>query len=491
MSRLIGLIALLAPSVGSAADLVLNDGGDSVALLERVARDAGVAATSLEVAGVRDVLAGSRPVLVGPGRLMPCDVPPVGLGVLEAGLDRATRSLNYVRLGDAVLELETAEGQLDCLSDPLDARLAGRIHFLHGMVAYKAGSESEARDFFGRARGLVPDMVWDDNFAPDGAVVFDSVVLDSDAAVSLTLVPASAATEVRVDGQSVEGAVLALSEGKHWIQVGGGRVTTVAVELEAGDHTLTLPSVLADSAYLWAADDVLGADLLTSLEAARGVDQTVYARVRDQVFVGTTGRPGWTALRQAVDDPALVRQRALSTHRVITTTTGGALALTGVTVAAMSRSQGRAVVRQTLSSIEERQRAEEDLHHLRQQGAWGEALVGAGAGAVVGGVLDRVDGPVLTGVGVGLSAVGALTIGVSVLRMSAVRAGTDVSDPAGHASSLKAHENWQGIYHAGWTTSAAGVGLLSVRLTRPRERHAQQVSVGVMPTGASLAWTGW
>ena len=197
------LLAVLLPISASAADLVLHDGGDAASLAARVARDANVPVASLEVLGLQEVVAGSRALLGGAGQILACDTVPVGISTLEEGLERAARAINYLRLGEAVTELETVEAQLDCLRDPLDPRLAGRIHFLHGVVAFEAGSETEARSYFRSARRLVPDLAWDETFAPPGAVVFDSVEVDLTPEAQLRIVPAGAASQIRVDGQSI------------------------------------------------------------------------------------------------------------------------------------------------------------------------------------------------------------------------------------------------------------------------------------------------
>ena len=133
----------------------------------------------------------------------------------------------YMELDKASGALSEAKASLGCLSEPVDPALAARIGFLQGVVSVELGDKAKAWEQFSFAARFAPELQWDAQFPKDGEALLraSSGELKSSAAVSVGLVPASAAASVMVNGQpqracltlaaTCEGKAITTVEGFH------------------------------------------------------------------------------------------------------------------------------------------------------------------------------------------------------------------------------------------------------------------------------------
>ncbi len=176
--------------------------------------------------------------LLGGGSLDWCDSAPTSLEDLAGAMETAEREMAYMRYESAARTLGRAFDDLQCLGDPIDPNLAGRLFYLRGLVAHRSGFEEQARRAFSAALVFQPELVWDDAFPPKALDLFEAAraAADSVETVPITLQPAGT---VIIDG--VEHSDLELAPGTHLLQL---QDQTATLQVFPGTRpTLVLPAL--------------------------------------------------------------------------------------------------------------------------------------------------------------------------------------------------------------------------------------------------------
>ncbi|MBW2255790.1 MAG: hypothetical protein JRI25_14480, partial [Deltaproteobacteria bacterium] len=243
----LGLLALLtAPA--TAADTVLH-AGDAEAVVAKVAEDTGRPPEELVATTLPDLLVGNPPLLVGGGALETCRREPATAAAFQEALSVAESSMAFMEYGQALGELEEAAQVLGCQTTPADPTSASRLHYLRGLSFFFAEVSEAARAAWVQAHRFHPGLKWDDNFSPDGQMVFEAAraLVDADEPTTLTIVPTPSDGALWLDGRRVqlEAGALSIPGGKHLAQFGAERVTTVQLQLAPGSsNTLIIPDAL-------------------------------------------------------------------------------------------------------------------------------------------------------------------------------------------------------------------------------------------------------
>lgn len=322
-------LALHPPGEGPAAEALLAENGVEAELR-----------TFAEVAPL------GAPSLQG-GVLLMCEGDTARRYVVDTKLAVAEDHLAYVKTDEARVALTEASQALRCLSEPIDAATAARVHYLLGVVAFGAGDEIEARSAFARAHLLLPGLVWDDRFRPDARELFtaEGVAVADRPIVELLVVPEPRQAQLTVDGRRIyeSGRVLELRTGTHLIQ---GPGWSLEVDLMADSRpVLIVPDTLQDLGAEWMADE----DSCRSLDEVVGQgDRSLYLVAGREAWQRVEGT--WSPLTDVavetcrdLDPPAVVQgfrlpqagaPRALAVGGLAGVVGGGVLAGAGYAVAA-------------------------------------------------------------------------------------------------------------------------------------------------------------
>ncbi|MBW2254357.1 MAG: hypothetical protein JRI25_07150 [Deltaproteobacteria bacterium] len=275
----LGLLALLA-SPATAADTVLH-AGDADAAVAKVVEDASRAPEELAATTLPDLLAGRPPLLIGGGALETCQGEPATAETFWEALSVAESSMAFMEYGQALGELEDAAQVLGCQTTPADTTSASRLHYLRGLSFFFAEESEAARAAWVQAHRFHPGLKWDDNFPPDGQMVFEAAraLVDADEPTTLVIVPTPSEGALWLDGRrmQLEAGALSIPGGKHLAQFGAERVTTVQLQLAPGSSNTR--SVLS-----------------AALESALGTGEQVYAVHDGITWTGTAGGTSWEAL---------------------------------------------------------------------------------------------------------------------------------------------------------------------------------------------------
>lgn len=291
------ILALFAAGALSAraADTRLIVSGDPAAAVARLSGAIGVPADQIKAVPLSDALPGGLEAVVGPGRLEACSAPATTTDDLRVAVEAAERHLAYVELDQAAIRLDAAARLLECLSEPLDPRLAARISFLRGIVDHSRGDATAEEADFRQAFAYQPDLKWDDNYPPDAITLFDLAATPSAAPGHLVVVPSPSA--LFIDGIGATAAGLAVPAGVHVVQY-GEPLTSRRVFVDPGGAValIRLQSVPTDAVKAWSADPSLHEDLGIVLSAAFGTGAVVYIDDGASTWQTTTGSSDWTAI---------------------------------------------------------------------------------------------------------------------------------------------------------------------------------------------------
>ena len=135
---------------------------------EALARAAGLLDGPAEPAVIASFTAGRPPSLTGVGELGVCAAAPRDAAAIEALVADAEGALAYVEDDRALSLLGQAASALTCLSEPLAPPLAARIYYLRGVALVSLGDRPGAWGALQQAVVFDPDLVWDEDFPPDG-----------------------------------------------------------------------------------------------------------------------------------------------------------------------------------------------------------------------------------------------------------------------------------------------------------------------------------
>ncbi|MBW1880151.1 MAG: hypothetical protein JRI25_01380 [Deltaproteobacteria bacterium] len=397
------LAAMMWAPTTQAADLVIHATEDVDAVLTQVSEDADVERTSLRAANISDLLLTRAPVLVGSGRVDRCAGSPTTNDDVRGAAEVAEGSMAFMEYEQAVKDLDVAYQALGCLVEAVDGAVAGRILFLRGIALYHSRDLQPAKAAFRQAHLFDPALVWDDNYAPDPRPLFEGARIElADAPKqALQVIPGAEVAQLHVDGRRIGGDVT-LSPGDHLVQVGGARVATVQVHLEAGETaTLLLPSVLPPGAVAWPDDADLGGDLSTLLGAVLGKGFVVYVVYEEHTWCGTTGAPEWEMLSEepvaevpepepevpeTAPMPISAPPKAKKKHPVWwLTAPGGVAMVTGLGVSGFAYVRGKQDYRAAEEATTREQYDEVDQHYEEWRAIHGIGwLVTAGGAVLVG-----------------------------------------------------------------------------------------------------------
>jgi len=297
---MIGLVFL---ALAYGADPVLHT-GDREAALARAAADTHRPPADLRPTTLTELLRGRPTVLRGGGSVEVCARVPASPESFAEALKRAESAMAFLEYDAALKDLDEAASLLGCLSAPADAAKASRMYFLRGLVFFFSDEAMAARAAWVQAHGFAPGLAWDDNFPPDGKVLFGeaATIAAADAPTTLALVPPLGDEKLWVDGREMtlsEGRVT-VSAGDHLVQYGAAGVTTVRLTLDPGaEATLVFPHAVSDADLAWVVDAGGRTVLAEVLSAALGSDVPVYAVVDGRTWQGKTGSSEWLPLDSA------------------------------------------------------------------------------------------------------------------------------------------------------------------------------------------------
>ena len=287
-----------------AAPVVLHREADTDAVRAAVIKSAGVPVSGLEVTHFDAFRASQSHKWVGLGGLEGCTTEPTDSAALEALTKSAEGKLLYMELENAAASLNTAADGLRCLSTPIDAVLAARIGFLHGVVSLELGDKAKAWEHFATAARFQPDLVWDEQFPKSGEALLKAAKseLSSTTPVDLALVP-TIVTEgsLLVNGAqpSIPASTVGLAPGKHLIQVqtsDGIKGYTATLEAES-TPTLFLPAILADDALAQVATEEGRSELSRLANVAFEAGTPVYVAHGELLWRTASGIGSWENLR--------------------------------------------------------------------------------------------------------------------------------------------------------------------------------------------------
>jgi len=284
------LFASIAPFAllltASAAEIVFYDTGEAADAKARVSVAASRPFSSLQALTLAELAQGRPPALIGPGAVTACSAAAVDGGTIDAAIQRAESSIDYLEYAAAWNALNEAAAQLGCLSAPLAPGPAARLHFLSGVVANALDDKPSAWTAFRQARIFQPDITWDENFPPDARPMFDAagVELASTPLVALSLAPQPG--EFWIDGRALppDAPLPPLLPGAHVIQFGKDPTTlTVTLEPDA-DVTLVLPALIPPDGVSWSADPDLRPALAAAVTALLPRDAVAFFALTDAVW---------------------------------------------------------------------------------------------------------------------------------------------------------------------------------------------------------------
>jgi len=282
-----GLIALFCVGLALARDVVVYQ-GDPVAAAGVASADVGAPAASLQFVRLAELPSVDGAALLGGGAPAFCSSARDGNAAVRELVARAEGHLGYQRTAQARASLDAAASGLRCLSEPLEASLAGRLYFLLGVVALRESGPAEAERAFALAAALQPGLTWDARLPPDETGTFARALAPPAARVEV-LPGLGPGLTLWVDGRAATGPVLSLPVGRHYLQVlGPASATTLLVDLEPGTRPVLVTPGWLDRVDLDALDPATQAMVEVAL---RGTfpDRKVY--------VVTAGRTAWLADR--------------------------------------------------------------------------------------------------------------------------------------------------------------------------------------------------
>ncbi len=223
------MLALL--GLASARDVVLYQGDPAVALTAAAAALGDT--TSVVPVRLIELPGGDAPTVLG-APVSFCRSETVGNAAVRDQMSRAEGHLAYQRTAEARVVLDGAVTALDCLPEPIEASLAGRLFFLRGVVALREGDAAGAERAFRHAAAFQPGLPWDPRFPPDPTGTFARATVPSSSSVVVP-VGLGPGSSVWVDGRAPSaGATLSLVPGTHYLQIlDNGRAHTAVVKVSA------------------------------------------------------------------------------------------------------------------------------------------------------------------------------------------------------------------------------------------------------------------
>ncbi len=304
LKTIILLFALLCPEAASAETIVLLGESDTDAVIYDIARATNRSLDDLLPTRWSTLRERGTPQMEGSGVILHCTASPASTREIDDLLSEAEGAQNYGQLAEALVLLRSAEERLGCLTEHLDPATAARIFFLTGVLAAKAETDGQAayRSFL-RALVFEPHLTWGDEFPSEwGQDWFDSArrSLEQGESAGLRLAVRPERGSLFVDGREISprSQALELRPGRHLLQTGINKVTTVWVELGAATESIALlPASAPDDILGWLYDSERWGDLSNMLAATLDPEAALFVAHRGQVWQGRAGSPSWTEIR--------------------------------------------------------------------------------------------------------------------------------------------------------------------------------------------------
>lgn len=288
-----------APAPSTPADVVVvHGGGDSAAVVARVATLSGTPSDQLRAISVEAIVAGRPPGILGGGRLTPCGTAPTRNDSISRSLEIATGAVAYMEYGSAKAALDQSIRDVDCLQEAVEPTMAARVWYLSGIVAHASGDQAGTRVAFRQAILFQPDLEWDENFKPDARMTFDAVSAEmkSSAMVPLRVVPMPPDGALRIDGRPVKvvGGQVSVIPGAHHLQVGTSVLGSARLEVDVNaPAAVVLPQYVTDEALDWAGDGDKRGALAVILAGALGTSGNVLVATDTVLWRVRLGGSAW------------------------------------------------------------------------------------------------------------------------------------------------------------------------------------------------------
>lgn len=270
------------------------------------------------------VAAGPARVVEG-GTSRACAQAPLDNVAIRSRLQDMEAKVAYGEWSDAADLARTIEASLPCLTEPAETADIQRLFTAWGVAAFQLGDRPSAGAAFAAARSAGADQ------APANLPAAERALWDGLAApvanVRLRVV-APTATQVRVDGHTLDGAVC---PGPHLIQAGPGHAAWIDVA-PGSRATLVFPAAFSSDAPLRLDEEALRADVSALLAATFGEGAAVALVLPDRVWLGAAGRTDW---KSVVAEAPRTRRRSgpISGSLLVA---GGAVGLVGGAVTGVS-----------------------------------------------------------------------------------------------------------------------------------------------------------
>jgi len=287
-----------------AAPIVLHREADSDAVRAAVVKSSGVPVSGLTITHFDAFRASLTPKWSGLGGIEACTAAATDSAALTALTKSAEGKLLYMELEDASAALSTAAKSLGCLTTPVDASMAARVGFLHGVVSLELGDKAKAWEHFAAAARYQPDLVWDEQFPKKGEALLKAAKseLTSSTPVELSLVPTiTAEGSLYVNGAqpSAPASTVALTPGDHLIQVqttDGLVGYTATIEAES-TPSVFIPEMLAEDALAQVTTEEGRTELSRMVTMAFDSGTPVYVVHGEHLWRTASGIGSWENLR--------------------------------------------------------------------------------------------------------------------------------------------------------------------------------------------------
>jgi hypothetical protein len=287
-----------------AAPVVLHRETDADAVRAAVVKSSGVPVSGLTITHFDAFRASLTPKWSGLGGIEACAAAATDTAALTALTKSAEGRLMYMELEDAGTALSTAAKGLRCLNTPVDASMAARIGFLHGVVSLELGDKAKAWEHFAAAARYQPDLVWDEQFPKTGEALLKAAKseLTSSTPVELSLVPTiTAEGSLYVNGAqpSAPASTVALTPGEHLLQVqtSDGIVGYTATIEADSTPSVFIPETLAEDALAQVTTEEGRTELSRMVTMAFDSGTPVYVVHGEHLWRTASGIGSWENLR--------------------------------------------------------------------------------------------------------------------------------------------------------------------------------------------------
>ena len=273
---------LLSLTAYAASPLVLH--GDDVPKEGAVSRAATVDGEVANQVGWASYQASRPTSVIGESTLDRCTSSPSTIEKVNAHLQKAQNSLDYMENEAALGHLRAAERATGCSTEMVTADILAKSQFLHGLVLFNEGKKADARAAWRQAFVAKPDLQWDPNFEPSGQPTFEDVRdnIQYEAKAQLRVLPV-AQDAVFLNGQSIDSSIEVMG-GKHLLQVTDAETKSMWLELSAGaSPTVLVPSLFADNLT----------ELVSTAESRKTLGDTLHLMEKDRTIVILTPDTAW------------------------------------------------------------------------------------------------------------------------------------------------------------------------------------------------------